>query len=116
MHQKSYVTCKACIAETYFPSSKAGISYSYLSIPRGFCFTPSRLTGHTTTGYQGNFLNNRWHTIYLQYRLGNLTIDVDGETQLIANSSYRTELLVNPGLYNEERQCLSSANLSMGAS
>lgn len=30
----------------------------------------------------GNFLNNKWHTVYLQYRLGNLTIDVDGEMQV----------------------------------
>lgn len=30
----------------------------------------------------GNFVNNKWHTVYLQYRLGNLTIDVDGETQV----------------------------------
>ncbi|KAJ8978001.1 hypothetical protein NQ317_004546 [Molorchus minor] len=49
----------------------------------------------------GNFLNNHWHTVFLQYRLGNLTIDVDGETHLIANSSFRNDLLVSPGLYNE---------------
>ncbi|CAG9817889.1 unnamed protein product [Phaedon cochleariae] len=49
----------------------------------------------------GNFLNNKWHTVYLQYRLGNLTFDIDGETELISNSSYRNELLVSPGLYNE---------------
>ncbi|XP_072395755.1 protein crumbs [Diabrotica undecimpunctata] len=49
----------------------------------------------------GNFLNNKWHTVYLQYVSGNLTIEVDGNIQLLANSTYRNELLVSPGLYNE---------------
>lgn len=30
----------------------------------------------------GNFLNNRWHTVFLQYSLGNLTMNVDGEVQV----------------------------------
>ncbi|CAG9865288.1 unnamed protein product [Phyllotreta striolata] len=49
----------------------------------------------------GRFLDNRWHTVYLQYVAGNLTIEIDGYTQLLANSSYRNELLISPGLYNE---------------
>lgn len=36
----------------------------------------------------GNFLDNKWHTVYLQYRLGNLTIDVEGEVQV--NSVYKS--------------------------
>lgn len=26
----------------------------------------------------GDFLNNKWHTVYFQYRLGNLTVTIDG--------------------------------------
>lgn len=71
----------------------------------------------------GNFLDNKWHTVFLQYILGNLTIDIDGDTevilysfgysrcfaqviyiyhfQLLANNTYHSELLTSPGLYNE---------------
>ncbi|KAJ8920527.1 hypothetical protein NQ315_005396, partial [Exocentrus adspersus] len=69
--------------------------------PEGILFLAK--TGGKTYDHKilGNFLNNKWHTVYLQYRSGNLTIEVDGETQVIANSSYRNELLISPGLYNE---------------
>lgn len=30
----------------------------------------------------GNFLNNKWHVVYLQYTLGNLTINVDGQLKV----------------------------------
>nr|CAH7754904.1 unnamed protein product [Callosobruchus chinensis] len=59
---------------------------------------------------RGSFINNKWHTVFLQYKLGNLTMDVDGETQLIANSSYRSDLLVSPGLYNEGAAVLLVGN------
>ncbi|KAK9712540.1 Laminin G domain [Popillia japonica] len=49
----------------------------------------------------GNFTDNRWHNVDLQYMLGNLTLNVDGQIKLLANSTYRTELLTSPGLYNE---------------
>ncbi|XP_060527208.1 protein crumbs [Cylas formicarius] len=49
----------------------------------------------------GNYVNNKWHTVFLQYRLGNLTLEVDGNLQLVANSSYHYDLLAGSGLYNE---------------
>ncbi|KAK9871196.1 hypothetical protein WA026_011477 [Henosepilachna vigintioctopunctata] len=49
----------------------------------------------------GNYTNNKWHTVYLQYTVGNLTMTVDDQTKLIANSSYNHEVLTSPGLYNE---------------
>lgn len=30
----------------------------------------------------GDFIDNRWHTMYVQYNLGNLTLDIDGESQV----------------------------------
>lgn len=30
----------------------------------------------------GHFLDNRWHTVFLQYLSGNLTIEVDGHSQV----------------------------------
>ncbi|XP_076260124.1 cell polarity complex component crumbs [Rhynchophorus ferrugineus] len=54
----------------------------------------------------GNFLNNKWHTIYLQYKTGNLTMDVDGESKLIANSSHNYALLTSNKLYNERASVL----------
>jgi hypothetical protein len=32
---------------------------------------------------QGNFLNNKWHVVVLQYELGNLTLQVDGERRVL---------------------------------
>lgn len=32
---------------------------------------------------KGNFIDNLWHTVFIQYRLGNLTMDVDGEITVI---------------------------------
>lgn len=32
---------------------------------------------------QGNFVDNRWHTVFVQYRLGNLTMDIDGEVTVL---------------------------------
>ncbi|EEZ98818.2 protein crumbs [Tribolium castaneum] len=49
----------------------------------------------------GNFINNKWHVVFLYYEQGNLTLRVDNEKQLVANSSYQTELITNPGFYNE---------------
>lgn len=54
----------------------------------------------------GNFLNNKWHTVYLQYRMGNLTMDVDGDSKLIANSSHNYALLTSNKLYNERASVL----------
>lgn len=30
----------------------------------------------------GNYLNNQWHTVFLQYSMGNLTLNVDGEVEV----------------------------------
>lgn len=34
----------------------------------------------------GNFLNNQWHTVFLQYSMGNLTLNVDGEVEVCLDS------------------------------
>lgn len=31
----------------------------------------------------GNFVDNGWHTVFIQYRLGNLTMDVDGDITVL---------------------------------
>ncbi|KAF5279548.1 hypothetical protein FQR65_LT03370 [Abscondita terminalis] len=49
----------------------------------------------------GNYLNNKWHIIHIEYKLGNLTLSIDDQTQLIANATYQTEILNNPNLYND---------------
>ncbi|XP_066252818.1 protein crumbs [Euwallacea similis] len=49
----------------------------------------------------GNFVNNKWHTVFLQYSVGNLTINVDGDIEVIANSSYNTNLLTSSKLYDD---------------
>lgn len=36
-----------------------------------------------------NLLNNQWHTVYLQYRLGNLTLDVNGDVQVKIEEFFR---------------------------
>ncbi|RZF34933.1 hypothetical protein LSTR_LSTR011427 [Laodelphax striatellus] len=51
------------------------------------------------------FLDNAWHTVNILYRLGNLTLSVNGHQQVIANSTYNQELLAAPemnfGVNNE---------------
>lgn len=88
--------------------------------PEGVSFIAKTMGKQFEEIIKGNFINNRWHTVFLQYRLGNLTLDVDGESrvsknfyikiyifckyfklQLLANSTYMSELLTSPGLYNE---------------
>lgn len=32
---------------------------------------------------KGNFVDNEWHTVFIQYRLGNLTLDIDGEITVL---------------------------------
>ncbi|KAB0800392.1 hypothetical protein PPYR_06132 [Photinus pyralis] len=49
----------------------------------------------------GNYLDNKWHVIQLEYRLGNLTLAVDDHKQLFANATYQSEVLTNPNLYND---------------
>ncbi|XP_017770186.1 PREDICTED: protein crumbs isoform X2 [Nicrophorus vespilloides] len=50
----------------------------------------------------GDYLNNAWHVVNIMYRLGNLTMTVDNKiVVLLANASFRPELLNSPGLYNE---------------
>ncbi|CAG9772773.1 unnamed protein product [Ceutorhynchus assimilis] len=49
----------------------------------------------------GTFLNNRWHTVFMLYSQGNLTMNVDGESKIIANSTYNNPLLTSSKLYDD---------------
>ncbi|XP_019763330.2 protein crumbs isoform X1 [Dendroctonus ponderosae] len=49
----------------------------------------------------GNFLNNKWHTVFVYYSAGNLTLDVDDDKKIIANSSYNVPLLTSSKLYDD---------------
>ncbi|XP_012286967.1 protein crumbs isoform X2 [Orussus abietinus] len=44
----------------------------------------------------GRFLDDAWHNVNLQYRLGNLTLGAAGHTQVIANSTYNSAILLLP--------------------
>ncbi|KRT83956.1 EGF-like domain containing protein [Oryctes borbonicus] len=67
----------------------------------GIRFTVKTLGKQYEERILGNFTDNRWHNVDLQYMLGNLTLNVDGQIKLLANSTYRSELLTSSGLYNE---------------
>ncbi|KAF5299346.1 hypothetical protein FQA39_LY02519 [Lamprigera yunnana] len=75
-------------------------------------------SGHSfETKIIGNYLNNKWHIIHLEYKLGNLTLSVDDQSQvshllvyfffidfcfqLFANATYHSEILTNSNLYND---------------
>ncbi|XP_065157140.1 protein crumbs-like [Atheta coriaria] len=59
-----------------------------------------------TTGRQykalipGMFLNNQWHNVMLHYGFGNLTLRIDGDEELLANSTHQSDLL-SGDLYND---------------
>lgn len=41
----------------------------------------------------GNFLNNQWHTVFFQYSMGNLTLNVDGEIE-VCSTQFNWALMV----------------------
>lgn len=50
--------------------------------PDGVSFIAKTMGKQFEEIIKGNFINNRWHTVFLQYRLGNLSLDVDGESRV----------------------------------
>lgn len=48
----------------------------------GLSFIAKTLGKQFEETIHGNFVNNRWHTVSLQYRLGNLTLEIDGESRV----------------------------------
>ncbi|KAE9538509.1 hypothetical protein AGLY_005608 [Aphis glycines] len=59
----------------------------------GLLFTTFLQNKHFESKIQGDFFDNSWHNVNMIYKLGELTISIDGLQQVIANSTFNSEIL-----------------------
>lgn len=67
----------------------------------GLFFTVTILNKRYETRISANLIDNEWHTVNILYRMGNLTISTTGHQQIIANSTYNSEILTQSELWND---------------
>lgn len=63
--------------------------------PEGLVFTVVIHKQRYESRVNLNLLDNEWHTVNILHRMGNLTISTSGHQQVIANSTYNTEILAH---------------------
>ncbi|XP_022919866.2 protein crumbs isoform X1 [Onthophagus taurus] len=96
----SFKTCEG--GELFSQTHKDNVIELSLEPSTGWLkFSGKTLGKQFTERVQGNFSDNKWHHVHIFYVLGNLTLNIDDQYRLLANSTFRTELLNSPGLYND---------------
>ncbi|XP_045483741.1 protein crumbs isoform X3 [Harmonia axyridis] len=101
LKKQTGISFRTCVGGNLFSQQQNDEIFELVVKKEGMIFF-ARTSGKTfEERIAGNYTNNRWHTVYLQYTLGNLTITIDDKIWLLANSSYNHEVLTSPGLYNE---------------
>nr|XP_024214483.1 protein crumbs [Halyomorpha halys] len=92
----SFRTCKGGLLFSQRPSLYSSITLDVK--PEGLVFTVNIRNHKYESRISANLLDNEWHTVNILYRMGNLTISTSGHMQVIANSTYNSEILSDPDL------------------
>ncbi|XP_063909759.1 protein crumbs isoform X3 [Zophobas morio] len=101
LKRQTGLSFRTCSGGTLFKQQQNDDYFELYVNSEGVLFSAKTAGQQFGAKIQGNFLNNKWHVVVLHYELGNLTLRVDNERRLIANSTFQSELLTSPGLYNE---------------
>lgn len=76
---------RTCHGGLLFSQQQNGESIELSVNPDGVRFVVKTNSKQYDEKVFGKFLDNKWHTVYLQYILGNLTMNVDGQTKVFSN-------------------------------
>ncbi|PSN38075.1 hypothetical protein C0J52_00824 [Blattella germanica] len=91
---------RTCVGGELFSQTNGQNSVSLEVRNEGLIFTVVVNGQKFDTRLTVRFLDNIWHSVNLLYRLGNLTLSVQGHSQIVANSSYNSEILRYPNVKN----------------
>ncbi|PNF36740.1 Protein crumbs [Cryptotermes secundus] len=101
LHGHTGLSFRTCVGGELFSQTNGGNSISLDVQTDRLLFSVMVQGQNFDTQLNVRFLDNNWHTVNLLYRLGNLTLSVMGHSQVVANSTYNSEVLNHPELSNE---------------
>ncbi|XP_050532124.1 protein crumbs isoform X2 [Daktulosphaira vitifoliae] len=91
---------RTCLGGPIFSQAHESYEMPYAQISMaiihdGVVFNAFVENKHYESKISGDFLDNSWHNVNLMYKLGELTMTIDSFQQIIANSSFNSELITS---------------------
>ncbi|XP_043274627.1 protein crumbs isoform X2 [Venturia canescens] len=96
VHRHSGLSFRTCDGGRLFTQKFNGDRISLEVNPEGLLFVAHVDNQRYDAKLNAKLLNNAWHTVNLLFRLGNLTLNAAGHTQVVANATYNSAILMLP--------------------
>ncbi|XP_069695931.1 protein crumbs isoform X4 [Periplaneta americana] len=101
IHGHTGLSFRTCQGGELFSQTKDNNSISLVVRAEDLLFSVTVQGQRIDTLLNARLVDNNWHTVVLLYRLGNLTLSVAGHSQVVANSTFNSEILSNRDLWSE---------------
>ncbi|XP_026828708.1 protein crumbs isoform X3 [Ooceraea biroi] len=99
VHRHSGLSFRTCDSGRLFQQKYNDDSVSLEVTSEGLLFVAVVDQQRYRARLNARLLNNAWHSVNLFFRLGNLTLNAAGHTQVIANATYNSAILTLPDYY-----------------
>ncbi|XP_020279664.1 protein crumbs isoform X2 [Pseudomyrmex gracilis] len=96
VHRHSGLSFRTCDPGRLFLQKYNDDSISLEVTPEGLLFVAVIDQQRYRARLNARLLNNAWHTVNLFFRLGNLTLNAAGHTQMVANATFNSAILTLP--------------------
>ncbi|KAG5326274.1 CRB protein, partial [Pseudoatta argentina] len=96
VHRHSGLSFRTCEPGRLFLQKYDDNSISLEVTPEGLLFVAVVNQQRYRARLNARLLNNVWHNVNLFFRLGNLTLNAAGHTQMVANATYNSAILTLP--------------------
>ncbi|KAL6258873.1 hypothetical protein P5V15_010818 [Pogonomyrmex californicus] len=96
VHRHSGLSFRTCDPGRLFLQKYNDNSISLEVTPEGLLFVAVVDQQRYRARLNARLLNNAWHSVNLLFRLGNLTLNAAGHTQMVANATYNYAILTLP--------------------
>ncbi|XP_015599265.1 protein crumbs isoform X2 [Cephus cinctus] len=96
VHRHSGLSFRTCDGGTLFSQRINADSISLQVTPEGLLFVAIINQQRYEAKLNARLLNNAWQNVNMIFRLGNLTLNAAGNTQVIANATYNSAILMLP--------------------
>ncbi|XP_067213667.1 protein crumbs isoform X2 [Linepithema humile] len=96
VHRHSGLSFRTCDPGRLFLQKYNDDSISLEVTPEGLLFVAVVDQQRYRARLNARLLNNAWHSVNLFFRLGNLTLNAAGHTQVVANATYNSAILTLP--------------------
>ncbi|GAB1868117.1 Protein crumbs [Camponotus japonicus] len=96
VHRHSGLSFRTCDPGRLFLQKYNDDSISLEVTPEGLLFVAVVDQQRYRARLNARLLNNIWHNVNLLFRLGNLTLNSAGHTQVVANATYNSPILTLP--------------------